>query len=1008
MALSYRNWLYDVFPSFSGEDVRVTFLSHFLKELDRKLISVFKDNDIQRSQSLDPELKLAIRDSRIAIVVFSKNYAASSWCLDELLEIVKCKEEFGQIVIPVFYGLDPCHVRKQSGEFGIVFENTCQTKTDDEIQKWRRALTDVANILGFHSSNWDNEATMVEDIANDVLAKLNLTTTSNDFEGFVGIEGHIAKISLMLCLECKQVRMFGIWGPSGIGKTTIARALFSRISRHFQGSVFLDRAFVSKSMEIYSGGNVDNYNAKLHLQGKFLSEILRAKDIKISNLGVVGERLKHMKVLIFIDDLDDQVVLDALASKPHWFGCGSRIIVITKDKQFFRAHGIGLFYEVGLPSDKLALEMFSQSAFRQNSPPPGFTELASEVSKRSGNLPLALNVLGSHLRGRDKEDWIDMLPRLRKGLDGKIEKILRVGYDELSNKDDKAIFRLIACLFNGAEISYIKLLLADSNLGVTIGLKNLVDKSLIRIGCDTVEMHSMLQEMGREIVREQSIYEPGEREFLVDSTDILDVLNDNTGTKKVLGISFDMSEIEELHIHKRAFKRMPNLRFLRFYKKLGKQSKEARLHLQEGFDKFFPPKLKLLSWDDYPMRRMPSNFHAGYLVVLRMQHSKLEKLWQGVQPLTCLREMQLWGSKKLKEIPDLSLATNLETLYLNDCSSLVELPSSIKNLNKLWDLGMKGCEKLELLPTDINLKSLYRLDLGRCSRLKSFPDISSNISELYLNRTAIEEVPWWIQKFSRLKRLRMRECKKLKCISPNISKLKHLEMLDFSNCIATTEEEALVQQQSVLKYLIFPGGQVPLYFTYQATGSSLAIPLSLHQSSLSQQLLGFRACVVLDAESMSSELYVIDIKVCCRLSGKRSNLFDSADCRDAFFTPQMDSHLVIFDCCFPLNQDNVRLAELNNDKVVTEFHFTSISRCKITGVGVRFLRDCSLPENHHNDPNILAPNCGCPETEHSDEYGEFGVETKRSRKRKRITLRTAQETIDLPYLQIREEQRMSL
>lgn len=154
MALSSRNWLYDVFPSFSGEDVRATFLSHFLKELDRKLISVFKDNEIQRSQSLDPELKQAIMDSRIAIVVFSKNYASSSWCLNELLEIVKCKEEFGQIVIPVFYGLDPCHIRKQSGEFGNVFEITCQTKTDDEIQKWRRALSDVANILGFHSWNW--------------------------------------------------------------------------------------------------------------------------------------------------------------------------------------------------------------------------------------------------------------------------------------------------------------------------------------------------------------------------------------------------------------------------------------------------------------------------------------------------------------------------------------------------------------------------------------------------------------------------------------------------------------------------------------------------------------------------------------------------------------------------------------------------------------------------------------------------------------------------------------
>lgn len=152
---SSRNWVYDVFPSFSGEDVRVTFLSHFLKELDRKLITAFKDYEIHRSQSLDPELKQAIRDSRIAIVVFSKNYASSCWCLNELLEIVKCKEEFGQIVIPVFYGLDPCHVRKQIGEFGKIFEQTCMTKEDDdEIHLWRKALTDVANIVGFHSQNW--------------------------------------------------------------------------------------------------------------------------------------------------------------------------------------------------------------------------------------------------------------------------------------------------------------------------------------------------------------------------------------------------------------------------------------------------------------------------------------------------------------------------------------------------------------------------------------------------------------------------------------------------------------------------------------------------------------------------------------------------------------------------------------------------------------------------------------------------------------------------------------
>ncbi|VVB10887.1 unnamed protein product [Arabis nemorensis] len=108
MSSSSRNWEYDVFPSFSGTDVRITFLSHLIRELNRKFIIVFKDNEMDRSRSLGPELKLAVRTSRIAVVVFSRNYASSSWCLNELLEIVKCKQEFGQMVIP--FGTFPCEV----------------------------------------------------------------------------------------------------------------------------------------------------------------------------------------------------------------------------------------------------------------------------------------------------------------------------------------------------------------------------------------------------------------------------------------------------------------------------------------------------------------------------------------------------------------------------------------------------------------------------------------------------------------------------------------------------------------------------------------------------------------------------------------------------------------------------------------------------------------------------------------------------------------------------------
>ncbi|XP_022545824.1 probable disease resistance protein RPP1 [Brassica napus] len=149
-----RNWIHHVFPSFHGADVRTNFLSHVLKELKSKAIDLFIDNDIERSKSIGPELIEAIRGSRIAILFFSKNYASSTWCLNELVEIMTCREEFGQTVISLFYEVDPTHVKKQTGDFGKVFKKTCVGKTKDEIQRWKHALTEVAQIAGFHSSNW--------------------------------------------------------------------------------------------------------------------------------------------------------------------------------------------------------------------------------------------------------------------------------------------------------------------------------------------------------------------------------------------------------------------------------------------------------------------------------------------------------------------------------------------------------------------------------------------------------------------------------------------------------------------------------------------------------------------------------------------------------------------------------------------------------------------------------------------------------------------------------------
>lgn len=154
LSSSNHYWRYHVFPSFCGEDVRRNFLSHLQKSLQGKGISSFKDHGIRRSRSIWPELKLAIWESKIFIVLLSSNYAGSSWCLNELVEIMDCKEAVGQTLLTVFYQVDPSDVRKQTGAFGNVFEKTCLGRTVKEIQRWKQALTDVANVSGYCSQKW--------------------------------------------------------------------------------------------------------------------------------------------------------------------------------------------------------------------------------------------------------------------------------------------------------------------------------------------------------------------------------------------------------------------------------------------------------------------------------------------------------------------------------------------------------------------------------------------------------------------------------------------------------------------------------------------------------------------------------------------------------------------------------------------------------------------------------------------------------------------------------------
>ncbi|KAG5382810.1 hypothetical protein IGI04_034280 [Brassica rapa subsp. trilocularis] len=365
------------------------------------------------------------------------------------------------------------------------------------------------------------------------------------------------------------------------------------------------------------------------------------------------------------------------------------------------------------------------------------------------------------------------------------------------------------------------------------GLKTLVDKSLICISTNgDIQMHKLLQQVGTQEIKRQ---EPWKRHILIDPYEICDVLQSNTGTGTVMGISFDITEISKVSISKKTFRRMCNLRFLRVYKR--RIDKNVEVHIPEEME--FPHGLRLLHWKAYPSKCLPPTFHPEYLVELDMEHSQLEKLWEGTQPLANLTKMNLSGSWDLKEVPDLSNATNLELLDLSGCMSLVEIPSSISNLHKLQELWMMFCINLEVIPEGLNLMSIETVNMVGCLRLRTFTPsfMSFNLRHIFLTRCEkLQSLPDIVS--TELITLNANGCQSLQRV-PNCFHSTKVA-LNFTKCFNLSQEaRKSIIQRSFLegrKYVgtrptngwarlpgwaCLPGNEVE--FNHRAKGNSLTI-----------------------------------------------------------------------------------------------------------------------------------------------------------------------------------------
>ncbi|KAF7849002.1 hypothetical protein BT93_L1343 [Corymbia citriodora subsp. variegata] len=776
---SEANWRFDVFINFRGEDVRHGFVAALHKCLLHRKINAYIDNeDLRPGDEISPALTKAIEDSQIAVLIFSENYASSRWCLDELVKVMECRRLKNQRVLPVFYKVKPEDIRWLKRSYGdaLARHEVRLGNASERVKKWREALNEAANLSGWHhdhealneAPNLSDETEFIERIVKAISTMVRRERLS--FAKYpVGVHCRVEEVMSLLSMGSDDVRMIGIWGTGGLGKTTIAKDVYNSIASQFDGCT----SFLPNVRE-----NSSQPDGLVRLQEKLLSEILWKGSLPVSSVDegayMIQDRLRCRKVLLVLDDVDHGNQLNALARDCKWFGKGSRIIVTTRDKHVLSSHRIDRVYEVKPLDQGEAFELLSSHAFEGNRTEDMSKDHRDIALSYAKGLPLAIVVLGDLLCGRRRDLWESILRKLAEDPNKDINSVLKISFDALDD-NERDIFLDIACFFKGRKMEYVTRVLDSCDLHRSIGIQILIERSLVTIEYDrTVQMHDLIQQMGQDVVKRECPNDPGKRSRLWCYDDVNEVLSMATGTNDVKGIVLQLRTPAELHIGPSAFTYMRRLKLLII--------SNARI---SGGPVCLPNDLRWLECQECHLSTLKFSDGPKKLVYFDVRGSQIKKFGGSLMGFKMLKDINLSECNSLIHVPDVSSAPNLEKLNLDRCKSLVEVHKSVGYLDKLKYLSLESCSNLRIFPSALKTKSLHDLKLFGCSKLEKFLEILEKIvhlEHLYLSGTAIKELPVSIDNLVSVKYMQLKNCKSLARLPSSIYKLQNLGSLDLEGC----------------------------------------------------------------------------------------------------------------------------------------------------------------------------------------------------------------------------------
>ncbi|KAH0745789.1 hypothetical protein KY285_007446 [Solanum tuberosum] len=648
----------------------------------------------------------------------------------------------------MFHDVDPSDIRKHKGKIGEALALLEQSSGRESVERWRQALAEIADFGGMVLQNQadGHESKFIRKIVNVVISRSGLYVAPH----LIGIERRARHINSWMQDGSSDVGLLVVCGMGGIGKTTLAKFIYMSNFYVFEGSsCVLNIREVSKQP-----------NGLVKLQKQILSEILKKDKERVSCVdeGIVkiSDAVSGKRVLLVLDDVDDSDQVNAVLGMKSLFYPGSKIVITTRQKHILNPHLVDKVYRVETLYRDESLELFSWHTFGKPHPVEGFLECSNEVVKRCGGIPLALRVLGSSLAGKNLDIWQSTINKLKVVPNNRIIELLKISYESLED-DDKSLFLHITCFFLGKDKDFAVKILDKFEIFTVVGIQNLIDRDLLSVPNDHLVMHQLIQDMGREIVRQESVEEPGRRSRLWRHGESFYVLKNKTGTGTIEGIILDgnmLKDHEKIRItSSEKYGTKHKLEEFLHY------SQRAMYNSVDGYKKF-PKKLRWLSWHSLRLESLPSDMPLESLIALDLRYSCLKQLWKGPKLIRCLKFLNLSYSYQLRRTPDFSELPKLEQLILERCINLTEVDESIGYLEGLTLLNLNGCTKLRRIPESIcMLKLLETLDISGCCNLEYAAD-GIGMNQIVTSKHVL---PWHPVQWSWLRKEKV--CRRISSIS---------------------------------------------------------------------------------------------------------------------------------------------------------------------------------------------------------------------------------------------------